>query len=404
MNNDKNLRGSSRFFLSGFKDSYLVNDIMTQGGMGIIYEATTKSGQKVVIKQAIENTKQSEGLAKKMLRKEAAILKRVVNRNIVSFMDESQDDEVYYYVMEKINGTNLFEMCSGKPMNIKEGTRIMLEICNGMKYLHDFNIIHRDLNPKNIMMDGNTPVIIDFSSAETLQSKDEVIRIKGSKIGTKIFSAPEQFNSGESSKKSDIYSMGMVYLFILTGNIPEENPDKISQYLSRKILNSKARALISQCIQMEPEERISTVNEIENALEAILKDAETANESSSNYDIDKIFIKIDGNLYEINDIITIGRKHECTNATCGDQKDLDISIDNPYVSRHHVKLRKDASGKIYAEDLGSKNGTAVSVDGGRTFNMIIHGKETEIYPGDIIALGYKHDLGPKQIIEIVGSQ
>ena len=87
MNDDKILRGSSRFFLSGFKDSYLVNDIMAQGGMGIIYEATTKSGQKVVIKQAIENPKQPQGQAKRMLQKEASILKRIVNRNIVSFID-----------------------------------------------------------------------------------------------------------------------------------------------------------------------------------------------------------------------------------------------------------------------------------------------------------------------------
>ncbi len=404
MNDDKILRGSSRFFLSGFKDSYLVNDIMTQGGMGIIYEATTKSGQKVVIKQAIENPKQPQGQAKRMLQKEASILKRVVNRNIVSFIDESQDDEVYYYVMEKINGLNLFELCNGKPLNMKEGTRIMIEICNGMKYLHDFNIIHRDLNPKNIMMDGDTPVIIDFSSAETLQTKDEVIKIKGSKIGTMVFSAPEQFNLGESSKKSDIYSIGMVYLFILTGNIPDKDPDEMPQYLSRKIVNAKARALISQCIKKEPEKRIGSVAEIEKSMEIIFEESGIANESTVGNQNDEIFIKIDGNLYEINNILTIGRKHECSKTTCGDQKELDISIDNPFVSRHHFKLRKEASGKIYAEDLGSKNGTAVSVDGGTTFNMIIQGKETEIYPGDIIALGYKRDLGPKQIIEIVGSQ
>lgn len=404
MNDDKILRGSSRFFLNGFKDSYLVNDIMAQGGMGIIYEATTKSGQKVVIKQAIENSNQPQELAKKMLQKEAAILKRVVNRNIVSFMDESHDDEVYYYVMEKINGSNLFEVCNGKPMNILEGTRIMLEICSGMKYLHDFNIIHRDLNPKNIMMDGTTPVIIDFSSAETLQTKDEVIRIKGSKIGTKLFSAPEQFNLGESSKKSDIYSIGMVYLFILTGNIPEKGPDEINQYLSRKISNPKARALISQCVKKEPQKRIGSIGEIEKTLKIIFEEAEMADESPTDNNIEEVFVKIDGNLYEIKNALTIGRKHDCNKTTCGEQGGLDITIDNPFVSRHHFKVRRGASGKIFAEDLGSKNGTAVSVDGGKTFSMIIHGKETEIYRGDIIALGYKRDLGPKQIIEIVGSE
>ncbi len=403
MDNDKHLNGHTRFFLSGYKDSYLANDVIAHGGMGIIYDGTSKSGQKVIIKQSIYEGKNADDNRSELLKKEAKILKRIVNRNIVSFMDESPDDNMYYYVMEKISGPSLMDLCLNNPPDLIEGTRIMVEVCDGVKYLHDFKIIHRDLNPKNIMMDGGTPVIIDFSSAEILQSKDQVIRLKGSKIGTPIFSAPEQFENGESSTRSDIYSVGMCYLFILTGQIPVEDTNQLHEYVSRKVLNATARKIILSCTEKDPDKRIGDIGSVQEALLELVE--ELRNKPTSRNDVNEngIFLKINDDLYPINGAIGIGRNHDCNKSTCGEVEKNKVSIDNPFVSRHHILLKKDDSGRIFAKDLGSKNGTAISGDEGRSYNVILRGQATEVYVGDIIALGYKQDIGPKQIIRIVSS-
>ena len=311
--------------------------------------------------------------------------------------------KMYYYVMEKISGPSLLDLCLNNPPDLIEGTRIMVEVCEGVKYLHNFKIVHRDLNPKNIMMDGNTPVIIDFSSAETLQSKDQVIRLKGSKIGTPIFSAPEQFENGESSTRSDIYSVGMCYLFILTGQIPVEHANQLHEYVSRKVLNATARKIILSCTEKDPNKRTGDIGSVQEDLLELIEELKNKPASRNDVNENGIFIKINDDLYPINGTIGVGRNHDCSRSTCGDMTKNTVSIDNPFVSRHHILLKKDNSGRIFAKDLGSTNGTAISGDEGKSYNVILRGQATEVYVGDIIALGYKQDIGPKQIIRIVSS-
>ncbi|EQD78544.1 Serine/threonine protein kinase-related domain protein [mine drainage metagenome] len=231
----------------------------------------------------------------------------------------------------------------------------MKEVCEGVKYLHNFNIIHRDLNPKNIMFDGNTPVVIDFSSAETLQKGEEVIKIKGSKIGTPPFSAPEQFDRGESSKKSDIYSLGMTYLFILVGEVPEVNNDKFSEYVSERVSNSKARQVILSCIEQDTQKRIKNVVEVQKVLSEIALESEEVNTILEEVSKSKgTFLKMDGKIIKLKEKIVIGRQHECDPLACKDNLPLDIFTDSPFVSRHHIIIRKNKDNRIFVVDLGSK--------------------------------------------------
>ena len=161
----------------------------------------------------------------------------------IFYCAESETDTVI--VEEFIAGETLSER--NNFLAETEARRILLQLCNGLKFLHAQGIIHRDIKPSNLILQSNGDIrLIDFDAARTFkagQSKDTVF------IGTKEYAPPEQFGFGQTDARSDIYALGKTFLE-LTGENCGVNLKKI----------------LSKCTEVDAKNRYQNVDELQSAL------------------------------------------------------------------------------------------------------------------------------------------
>lgn len=182
-------------------------------------------------------------------------LMSINNRNVVRFIDFTTIDYDYYCVEEYIDGETLEAHIRrfGIP-NDEEAKRIIYEICLGLRDIHRLGIIHRDINPSNIMIDRYGCVkIIDFGiSRINKPQKTADTQI----LGTHGYAAPEQYGFSQTSIKSDIYSLGVLINYIKTAALP-------NQVKAEGLLGEIAE----KCTQIDESKRYNSVDEILKAIE-----------------------------------------------------------------------------------------------------------------------------------------
>ena len=174
--------------------------------------------------------------------KEADILKNLRHPYIPVIYDIEQDDDFVYIIEEYIEGMSVRDLISKAKFNTREVIRITLQLCNVMAYIHGNNIYYLDIKPDNIIYDGNNIKLIDYGSA-VYDTDDVSIR-----MGTRGYAAPEMYGREKINAGSDVYSIGVLMLFMLTGRTD------ISAL--RQVKNSSMRELIEACICHNNKERI----------------------------------------------------------------------------------------------------------------------------------------------------
>jgi len=162
------------------------------------------------------------------------LLRAERNKHVVAIREILEDDEAFYIVMEECNGGPLLDLLLRESaMTAKELKRIVREILLAVDYLHDLGLIHRDIKPENLMLsneNGESVIkLIDFDTCEEIVSRRLSVAITPSEkthrrrctrvVGTLGYIAPESYN-GEYSTASDLFSVGVVFWIIMTGDLP----------------------------------------------------------------------------------------------------------------------------------------------------------------------------------------
>ena len=163
-------------------------------------------------------------------------------------------DEKYYSIQEYINGISLDKYIEKYGCQNDDFVRLMsVQICKGLNELHKNDVVHRDISPKNIIIDEyNNIKIIDFGIARTFkQSQTADTQI----LGTQGYAAPEQFGFSQSNNKTDIYSLGVLINVLSTGKFPNEI-----------LANGKLGKIVKKCTEIDESNRFSDVSKIENML------------------------------------------------------------------------------------------------------------------------------------------
>ena len=197
--------------------------------------------------------------------------------NLIGILDHQVVDAIIYYVMDYLPGGSLESRFPETTKDIDMAMNYILQIANGLKFLHDNNILHRDLNPKNIIFDENDrPVIVDLGIAKDLSS-DLSLTMDGEVLGTPVYMSPEQFTGKTITVCSDIYSLGVVFYEMLVGERPYtgdtimelvykvtyEEPRQLPENLSRY------QPVMDKLLAKNPDDRYQDVGEFITALEAL---------------------------------------------------------------------------------------------------------------------------------------
>jgi len=206
---------------------YLATKIIGRGGYSIVYKGKQiKTGQPVVIKMLRHNMAMHADFIDSF-KNEARLIKQLDYENIVSLYDCVEQFKTIFIIMEYVIGEALSDILK-KNGRLPANTIIkyLNQICNSLKYAHNHGVLHRDINPTNIMIqDGDIIKIIDFGLACPIGTEDE------NSLGTVAYIAPEQINAERVDERTDIYALGITAYEMVTGEKPfaDENIGKLIQ-------------------------------------------------------------------------------------------------------------------------------------------------------------------------------
>jgi serine/threonine-protein kinase len=196
---------------------YEIESPISSGSMGAVYRAhNTETGMQVAVKHVLD-TRHSE-----RFEVEARLLAMLSHPRVVKVLDYLQDDAGQYLVMELVNGIDLNTLLSregGPGLPLEQALGYVREACEALQYVHDQQIVHRDVKPHNLILSDRGVVLVDFGVARLLaDGGDEEQGTVG--IGTPRFMAPEVFAGGAVSARSDVFSIAATLWTLLAGKPP----------------------------------------------------------------------------------------------------------------------------------------------------------------------------------------
>ncbi len=208
-------------------DRYRINRLIGRGGVGVVYHATdSETGSAVVIKILAPNwVDNAEILAR--FDREVERLSGLQHPNIVDLYDFGRYDGRAYMVMEYIEGELLKSYIGRKRrLSLEEFVPIAGQILKGIGYAHSRGLMHRDLNPANIMLcvrdgEANVVKILDFGLAKLKEGEIKVTE-QHDLLGTAGFLAPEQIKGEHVDLRVDVYALGVMFYNMLSGRMPFE--------------------------------------------------------------------------------------------------------------------------------------------------------------------------------------
>ncbi len=195
--------------------------LLGRGGMGYVYQARHLTLQiDVVVKILASDLTGNQKLIARFVR-EARSTAQLDHPNIVRIFDLGQEGGYFYIVMQFIEGENVQEILDRDyKLDWREAARIVANAATGLAYAHARGIIHRDIKPDNIMVSLENEVkVADFGLAKNVSGEVPITR-SGSLLGTPHYMSPEQCQGVPTDERTDIYSLGITFYQLLTGELP----------------------------------------------------------------------------------------------------------------------------------------------------------------------------------------
>ena len=270
---------------------YRITEELGRGGMGIVYKAQdTKLERQVAIKFLPPHIAQSESDKLRFLQ-EAKAAAALNHPNILHVHEINEYESNLFLVMEFIEGKTLkaaiADQQSGKGVGMEKAIHWVVQTAEGLKAAHDRGIIHRDIKPENIMLTNDNRVkIMDFGLAK-LKSGSGLTKA-GMSLGTLGYMSPEQAQGEGVDQRSDIWSLGIVFYELLTGELPfkaehdaalmyliiNEEPH-VPSTLDRKISHA-VDMLVMKMLSKSVERRYHTMDEVIKEIHALKTELESA--------------------------------------------------------------------------------------------------------------------------------
>jgi serine/threonine-protein kinase len=265
--------------------NYRVLKKIGEGGMGAVYLARDVGLEReVAVKVISPELARNPGLMARF-RVEAIAQARLNHSNIVTIHSFEQQKDIYYIVMEYVEGKTLKEMIKEKGnIPVKQALTIFSGLLGGIAYAHRKGVLHRDIKPANIFITPDETVKIgDFGIAK-VSGIDGLTRV-GSTIGTPLYSSPEQIRGEKMGPGTDIYSLGVTLYEMLTGVQPfktgsgsdfeiqqahlEKTPGNPSSLNSAVF--SKLDAIVLKSLAKSPSERFYSAEAFKKTVDALAK-------------------------------------------------------------------------------------------------------------------------------------
>lgn len=253
---------------------YRIESVLGYGGMSTVYLASQESlGRSVALKVMSASLSHETAYTKRFL-KEARIIAQLNHPNIIVIYDYGVEDSQHFITMEHLTGGSLVKKIQ-QGMTVRSAVGVLQDLARALGFAHARGYIHRDIKPGNILFreDGST-VLSDFGLAKGVSEATQ-LTASGIAMGTPAYMSPEQAYGDEVDARSDLYSLGCVFYFMLTGSKPfdAENPVALAMKHLREPIPRLAQGLaawqpvIDKLMAKDPNARFQTAGELLDELE-----------------------------------------------------------------------------------------------------------------------------------------
>jgi serine/threonine protein kinase len=259
-----------------FAERYRIERPLGKGGMGMVYLATDlELGEPVAIKTLRSDILTEDETAIERFRNEIRLARRIAHRNIVRTHDLGKSGDVFFLTMEYVEGATLRSVLDSRGhLGAEAMLAIAKQLADALKSAHEDGIIHRDIKPQNILLQGSGAVkVMDFGVAR-LAERSVTLTQAGLVVGTPTYMAPEQLLDEDVDPRSDLYSAGVVLYECLTGRPPFEARTPIA--LITKILHEPAplpetlvpgipqrvSSMVMSLLEKDPAKRIQSASDL----------------------------------------------------------------------------------------------------------------------------------------------
>lgn len=233
------------------------------GGMGSVFKVRQKRLDRLVALKLLRCSEEHEEAFTRRFLREARALAKLNHPNIVTIYEFGESQGYYYLLMEFVDGVNLSQAMADGNLLPEEALEIVPKICDALQYAHEQGVLHRDIKPANILLDrqGNVKVA-DFGLAKFVHDRGEdfdLTRTEAS-LGTPAYMAPEQLERpGSVDHRADIYSLGVVFYEMLTGELPL---GRYSPPSGKSNLGTGIDEVVMRTLEREPDARYQSAGEV----------------------------------------------------------------------------------------------------------------------------------------------
>jgi eukaryotic-like serine/threonine-protein kinase len=265
---------------------YEIKGVLGKGAMGLVYDGhDPKLNRRVAIKTILTRALDEATVKQysKRFQREVRAVARLNHPNIVQVYDFGNDGDLAYIVMEYIQGRELKEYFDAKePFDLKTIFRLMTELLGALECAHEAGVIHRDVKPANVLLDGapatGTSYLTDFGLSKHVASQSGLTRT-GRWVGTIDYAAPEQLQAQDLDLRVDVYALGCVLFESLTGEVPFPKAREIQKMIAhigepppavsaRRPAAEPFDAVIARALAKNPAERFESAGALGEAARA----------------------------------------------------------------------------------------------------------------------------------------
>ncbi len=253
-------------------DRYEILEKIGTGGMSDVYKSKDhKLNRYVAVKVLKQEFSENANFVSKF-RVEAQAAAGLMHPNIVNVYDVGEENDVYFIVMELVEGITLKKYIERKArLSVKEAISIAIQVSMGIEAAHNNHIIHRDIKPQNIIISKEGKVkVTDFGIAKAATSNT----ITSNVMGSVHYTSPEQARGGYSDEKSDIYSLGITMFEMLTGRVPFNGETTVAiaiKHIQEPLPSPRefvseipisVEQIVFKCCQKSPDRRYQTMGDL----------------------------------------------------------------------------------------------------------------------------------------------
>ncbi len=265
-----------------FADRYELHELVGSGGMSSVYRAhDTLLERDVALKIIHEHYVDDEEYVERF-RREARAVAQLSHPSIVTVIDRGDAEGRHFIVFEYVDGRNLKQLIEESgPLPIRRALELTLETARGLAFAHERGIVHRDVKPQNVLLNGDGRAkVTDFGIARSVDI--EGVTQAGTVLGTSNYISPEQASGEPVDLQSDVYSLGVVLYELLAGDLPFPGESFVAVALKhvnepppsllerRPDVPLRVAAVVERALRKEPSERFPSMRELIAELEACL--------------------------------------------------------------------------------------------------------------------------------------